>query len=129
MRGNFPIERESWKQFGFGLCLMIPWPLGASLLQPLDELSKYLIYLVGLFWNLAWDPITKIQENLSPVGIDMFTLTLIGTLVLMWLTVAALPLLGRWPGKQIIGLWSMQCTYAGSQAISGYFYAKSFLIP
>lgn len=120
-------EPETLKQFGIGLGVMLPWPVGAALLQSLDGPIDYLIYLVGMFWNLLWDPVARLQGALSPTGVTVATTLIVGMLILMWLTIAVLPLLGRWPRREVIGLWAIQCGYAGAQAISGYFYARSFL--
>lgn len=98
------------------------------MLQPLDGLLDYPIYLVGLFWNLLWDPVAKLQSVLSYPINNLVTVFIVGMFVVMWFTIAVIPLFGRWPSKEIIGLWALQCAYAGSQAIAGYFYAKSFLV-
>lgn len=114
-----------------GFVLMFPWPLGAALIQPLGSPSTsdfdYVIYVVGLFWVLLWDPIAAVQGALSPAGLTTFTAVLVIAFCSLWLTVAALPLLGRWPGRQVIGLWSLQSAYAGAQAIAGFYYAKNFV--
>ena len=127
MRG-IPHQRESWKQFAVGLGIMLPWPIGAAVLQPLRDPSDYAIYFVGLFWDLLWDPVAKLQSVLSYPINNLITILIVGMFVVMWLTIAVIPLFGRWPRREIIGLWALQCAYAGSQAIAGYFYAKSFLV-
>lgn len=112
-----------------GFALMFPWPLGAALIQPLGSLSDFdfVIYFIGLFWLLLWDPIAAVQGALSTGGSTTFTVAIVLAFCVLWLTVAALPLLGRWPGRQVIGLWSLQSAYAGAQAIAGFYYAKNFV--
>ena len=106
---------------------MAAWPIAASMKQPLDDVLEYPIYLVGLFWSLLWEPIRKVQEQLSPDWLlQGFTFLVVGILVLMWAVVAALPFLGRWRGRQVIGLWALQTSYAGAQAIVGFFYARDY---
>ena len=95
-----------------------------AIAQPLKTPTDYLIYVMGLFWELLWDPITAIQNYLKLFWGSVFTFVIVTLFVLMWITVAALPLFGRWHGRQAIGLWAMQFAYAGSQAIAGYFFAK-----
>lgn len=100
---------------------MASWPIVAFLVQPLGNLPDNLLYLIGGFWSLFFDPIREIQNRLdSPWSMQAFTMTLVGGLVIMWLVVAALPFLGNWRGKQVIGLWAVQTSYAGSQALMGY---------
>ena len=117
-------DRGVWRQFWIGLGLMLIWPISMAIAQPLKTPTDYLIYVMGLFWELFWDPITAAQNFLKLFWGSVFTFVIVTLFVLMWITAAALPLLGRWHGRQAIGLWSMQFAYAGSQAIAGYFFAK-----
>lgn len=117
-------ERGAWRQFWIGLGLMLLWPFVMAIIQPLETPADYLIYVTGFFWDLFWDPIRAAQNYLDGFWASTFTFVILALLVLMWITVAALPLLGRWRGRQSIGLWSLQCAYAGCQAIAGYFYAN-----
>lgn len=106
---------------------MAVWPAAATLRQPLPYWTEYPIYLVGLFWSVLWEPIRQIQDRMaSPMLLHGFTIAVVGTLVLMWLVVAALPFVGHWRGRQAIGLWALQSSYAGSQTIAGFFYARDF---
>ena len=114
----------TWRQFWVGLCLMVLWPVAASVVYPLGSADDYLIYLLGFLWTTLWDPIAAAQGALNPPWQGVFTVAALAVMALMWLTVAALPLLGRWPGKQAYGLWALQFSYAGAQAIAGYFYVQ-----
>lgn len=118
-----------WRQFWIGLGLMLPWPAMAAVVQPLGSPADFdlVIYFMGLFWTLLWDPIAAAQHALPLVWADWFTVAIVVVFALMWLAIAALPLLGRWPGRQMIGLWALQFAYAGAQAISGFFYVKSVM--
>lgn len=127
MPGSAPVS-EIRRQFVIGLAVMLPWPLATSLLQPLESALDHVIYLIGLFWSLFWDPIATIQNCIAPGWVDHFTNALIALLTLVWPTIAALPLLGRWPRGQVIGLWALQGGYAGSQALAGYFYVRTFVL-
>jgi len=64
MRGQHPSTNGSnpWPQFTIGLAVMIPWPVIAALLQGLKDPVDYLIYLIGMFWTLLWDPVAKIYR-------------------------------------------------------------------
>ncbi len=119
---------ETRRQFVIGLAVMLPWPLAAGLLQPLESALDHVIYLIGLFWSLFWDPVAAIQDRLPQGGVDFFTGSLVTLLTLVWPTIAALPLLGRWPRGQVIGLWALQGGYAGSQALAGFFYVRTFVL-
>lgn len=116
-----------WRQFWIGIGLMLPWPVAAFVIQPLPSEVDFIIYFIGLFWDLLWDPIAAAQEALPGASSNIFTYGIVALFALMWLALAALPLLGRWPGRQVIGLWALQFSYAGAQAIAGYFYAKAQL--
>ena len=131
MRG-FRSSSESplpWRQFGVGLLAMLPWPILAAVIQGLKDPVDYLIYLIGMFWSLLWDPVAKIQELLPARLENPFTYALLAILVLTWFTVAALPLFGRWPKKQVLGLWVLQASFAAAQALSGFVYVKLYLLP
>ena len=116
-------------QTAIGGGLMLAWPLGATIALPLGPPFgfDYVIYVVGLWWVLLWDPIAAAQGALPPAWSSPFTVALVVAFVALWLVVAALPLLGRWPGRQVIGLWALQFAYAGAQAIAGYYYASDFV--
>ncbi len=128
MRG-FSGERETWRQFAIGLAVMLPWPVIAAVAQGLEDPFDYVIYLVGMFWSLLWDPVAEIQAKL-PSGLEpFFTYGLLVALLLVWLAVAALPLFGHWPRRHVVGLWALQFGYAGAQALSGFFYVQTFILP
>lgn len=124
-----PARLSRGTQGAIGLALMAPWPLGAAVIQPLGPPADFdgVIYFIGLFWTLFWDPIAAAQGALPPAWSRLFTVLIVAAFASLWLAIAALPLLGRWPGRQVIGLWALQFAYAGSQAIAGFLYARSLI--
>ena len=108
-------------QFFVGLGLMASWPVLAVALRPQGSLPDNFLYLIGGFWSLFFDPIREAQNSFeSAWAFQLFTMFLVGALIAMWLVVAALPFFGHWRGKQVIGLWAVQTSYAGAQAMMGY---------